>query len=129
MRNAFAGSTATFELKWDEEAPQFAETGALAQPFPELFRYGHPQLVIGGITKKDGHLLGASLIIDPESFAPGTELSIDAYTVMGDIIEIDFTSPQPSLKFRGSLSGQLKLDQASTAVGKQVSGTLEAVVR
>ncbi len=129
LRQAFTGSTAEFELTWDEEIPQLTNVGAMASPFDGQFRYGSPQIVVGGITTKQGHLFGVSLIVDPELFAPGAELAIDSHSVMGDIIEIDVASPRPTLKLRGFLSGTLRLERASTVAGQHVSGTLTAEIR
>jgi hypothetical protein len=116
-----------FNLNWNEDDPKFLMQGASAGPFPELFRHGYPYVMIGGVTT-NGHMFGASLIVDPESFRPG-KLPLDMFNVMGVIIDFDITAGKPKPEIRGFLSGTLEFDTAGTEKGDEVSGTLKAEIR
>ena len=127
MLNPFAGSRADFELQWDDKPPEFIVKGASAGPFPEAFRFGHPHVMIGGMTK-NGHMIGASLIIEPESFTPG-EHDINLFDVMGVIIDVNIFGGDFKPQFRGFLSGTLEFEKAEMEKGAGISGTLNAEIR
>ena len=126
LPNPFAGSKAEIEVQHAGEKPEFLMVGAAAQPFPEAIRFGYPSVYVGGIRKSDGRLLAASLTIDPDLFKQG-DLPVDMYSVMGVLIDVNLL--EGDVRILGLLSGQLKLDEASTKHGEFVSGTLDAVIR
>ena len=123
--NPFAGSMVKIEVQHGSEQPEFLIFGAAAQPFPEAMRFGYPSITIGGFRKSDGRLLAAFLIVDPDLFKPG-KLPIDMFAVMGMLIDVN--PLVGDVKVLGILSGELKLDKASTEHGNTVSGTLDALI-
>lgn len=125
--NPFANSKVDFTLEWDEEVPEFFVKGASAGPFPEQFRFGYPHLLIGGVTS-NGHIFGASVIVDHESFRPG-EYDFNLFDVMGVMIDFNLVGGKPKPDLRGFLKGTLRLDKASTDRGEIVSGSIDVEIQ